>query len=166
MVITYKINLTYMKSLFHFLSSKLNLIFISLSAIFAPIEPILWTIGVLIVCDFIFGLYKAHKLNEEITSRKMGHTISKILLYNITIITLYLFDTYIMKSGLHIEKVGAVLIGMVEIKSIDESFVLIFGWSIWDRIKKIINRGESTTKNTTQNPNNFKKSDTWDEYGD
>jgi hypothetical protein len=115
-------------------------------AILSPVVPLLLTIGFLIVIDFIFGMYRAHKTGEKITSRKMGNTISKILLYNLMVISVYFLDHYILKTGLNLEKIAASLIGIVELKSLDESFVKLFGWSIYDKIKKAIQRGTSTTK--------------------
>ena len=122
-----------------------NLI-IATVAILSPVVPLLLTIGFLIVIDFIFGMYRAHKTGEKITSRKMGNTISKILLYNLMVISVYFLDHYILKTGLNLEKIAASLIGIVELKSLDESFVKLFGWSIYDKIKKAIQRGTSTTK--------------------
>jgi len=114
--------------------------------VISPVAPLLLTIGFLIGMDFIFGIYRAHKTGEVITSRKMGNTISKIVLYNIMVLSVYLLDHYILNTGLGLEKIAASLIGIVELRSLDESFVKIYGWSIYDKINKSIQRGTSTTK--------------------
>jgi phage-related holin len=126
--------------------SHFNNLIIATVAILSPVVPLLLTIGFLIVIDFIFGIYRAHKTGEVITSRKMGNTISKILLYNLMVLSVYFLDHYILKTGLNLEKIAASLIGIVELKSLDESFVKLFGWSIYEKIKKAIQRGTSTTK--------------------
>lgn len=126
--------------------NHLNAIFVSIVAIITPVQPLMLTVGFLIVVDFIFAIYRAYKTGEAITSRKMGNTIPKIILYNISILSLYLVNKYVINSGLPLEKIAAGLISIVEIKSCDESFKIIYGWSLWDKVKKIISRGKSTTK--------------------
>ena len=129
-----------------YLSDNLKYIIISLLGILAPIGPIIWTLTLLVIVDFIVGIYRAYKLNEVITSRKMSNTITKVLLYNIVIICLYFSNKYILDTGLPLEKLGAALICLVEMRSIDESWSLLFGWSIWEKLAKGLNRGKSTTK--------------------
>lgn len=121
-------------------------LYASLIAIFSPAVPLMLTIGFLICLDFIVGLYRAWKLKEQITSRKMGNTISKMLLYQATILSLYVFEVYILGSALPVSKIGAGLISVVEIKSIDESVEKMTGTGVWKRITKIIKRGQSETK--------------------
>jgi len=126
--------------------NHINSLFIATLAVFTPVLPLLLTTGFLIIADFLFGIYRAFKKGEVITSRKMGNTISKIVLYNLAILSVYFLDHYVIKSGLNLEKIAAGLIGIVEIKSLDESFKTLFGWSIWDKLKVILQRGSSTTK--------------------
>jgi hypothetical protein len=76
----------------------LSYLFVSLFAVFAPVVPLLLTIGCLIIIDFIVGVYRAFKMKEIITSRKMGNTISKMLLYQLTILSLFVFETYITRT--------------------------------------------------------------------
>ncbi len=119
---------------------------VSLTAVLAPVAPLLLTIGFLIMADFFLGVYKSFKLKQVITSRKMGHTISKMLLYQVTILSLFLFETFILDGILPITKIGAGLIGTIEIKSIDESVEALTGVGVWKRIVKVLRRGESKTK--------------------
>ena len=119
---------------------------ISLVAILSPVVPILLTVGTLITIDFIIGLWRAFKMKEQITSRKMGNTISKMLLYQLTIISLFLFETFILTDILPFTKIAAGLIGVVEIKSISESIEKVTGVNIWNKLVKIIRRGQSQTK--------------------
>jgi hypothetical protein len=104
----------------------------------------------LIFCDFVFGIYRAFKNGEIITSRKMSNTLPKILMYNVVIVALFLSNTYILETGLPLEKIGAGLICLVELRSIDESWNIIFGWSLWDKVAKSLNRGKSNTKTGNQ----------------
>jgi len=126
--------------------NHLSSLFIATIAVFTPVVPLLLTTGFLIAVDFCFGVYRAYKKGEEITSRKMGNTISKIVLYNLAILSVYFLDHNVLNTGLNLEKVVAGLIGIVEIRSVDESFKTLFGFSIWDKLKNTIQRGSSSTK--------------------
>jgi hypothetical protein len=119
---------------------------VAIISIFTPVVPMLLTIGVLIIIDFLVGIYRAFKMKEQITSRKMGNTISKMFLYQLTIISLFLFETYILVGILPVTKIGAALISITELKSIDESVEKMTGVGVWKKLVKIIKRGESDTK--------------------
>ena len=119
---------------------------VAIISIFTPVIPMLLTIGALIVVDFLVGLYRAFKMKEQITSRKMGNTISKMFLYQLTIISLFLFETYILVGILPVTKIGAALISITELKSIDESVEKMTGVGVFKKLVKIIRRGDSETK--------------------
>ena len=59
-------------------SKILTLISICL-AFFLPISGILLMIGVLIVIDTVAGIWKAKKIGEKITSRRLSAIISKTI---------------------------------------------------------------------------------------
>jgi hypothetical protein len=59
-------------------------------AFFLPISGILIMIGVLIAIDTFTGIWKANKLKEKISSRKLSGIISKLALYEITVIMFFL----------------------------------------------------------------------------
>lgn len=124
----------------------LDLFIASVLGVLAPVAPIVYTLTFVIICDFIFGIYRAHKAKEQITSRKMAQTLPKLLLYNIIIIALFLVDKYVMNTGIGLEKVACSLMLLVEMKSVDESFKTIFGYSLWNRLVDSIERGKSITK--------------------
>lgn len=126
--------------------SNLGNIFASIFGVLAPVLAIVYSLTFIIFLDFIFGIIKAIKLKEEITSRKMSQSISKIFLYNLLIIGLFIIDEYIAQTGIGLDKVGASLIIIVEMRSIDEHFLKLFGYSLWEKISEQINRGKSLTK--------------------
>lgn len=130
----------------NWLISHLNYLCITLVGIFTPVIPLLLSVGVMIAADFIFGIFRAIKKNENVVSRKMWNTGAKMLLYNLSVFSVYIMDQYLLKTGMHIEKIAAIFLAIVEIKSMDESFKILFGWSLWDKVLKIVRRGESNTK--------------------
>jgi phage-related holin len=115
-------------------------------AVINPLKSMLLTIGFLIVVDFIFGIMRAYKLGEKRTSRKASNTISKMVLYGLCILSVYFLDKYILETGMNVAKIAAGFISLVEIKSILESFEIMTGINIWDRLVKIVRRGTSETK--------------------
>jgi hypothetical protein len=131
-----------MKSFF----GRLDFLFASILGVLTPVAPIIYTLTFVIMCDFVFGLYRAYKCKEEITSRKMAQTLPKLFLYNVIIIALFLVDKYVMNTGIGLEKVAATLMILIEMKSIDESFKTIFGYSLWNKVIDTIERGKSITK--------------------
>ena len=131
-----------MKNLFNNIGNLLASIF----GVIAPVSAIIYTLTFIIFLDFVFGICKSIKFKDIITSRKMSQSISKVFLYNLLIIGLFVMDKYVLNSGIGLEKVGASLIILVEIRSIDEHFTKIFGYSLWERISEQFKRGRSLTK--------------------
>jgi len=124
----------------------LSSIVASVFGVLTPVAPIIYTLTFVIFCDFIFGLYRAYKAKEDITSRKMAQTLPKLFLYNLIIICLFLVDKYVIQTGIGLEKIACSLMVMIELKSCDESFKTIFGYSLWNRLLDSIDRGKSITK--------------------
>ena len=128
------------------LINHLNLIFAVILSIFAPVIPLILTVLFLVVVDFILGVYRAYRTDpKSVTSRKMSNTIGKILIYISTILALFLLEKYILDSILPITKMVVALISFVEIKSIDESFKLLLGYSFYDKLIEVVKRGTSNT---------------------
>jgi hypothetical protein len=80
------------------IQSKLLTLISICFAFFLPISGILIMIGVLIAIDTITGIWKAKKLGEKITSRKLSAIISKLALYEITVIMFFLIDKFILNE--------------------------------------------------------------------
>ena len=126
--------------------SNVGTFFASVFGVLAPVSAIIYTLTFIIFLDFIFGIVKSVKLKQEVSSRKMSQSISKVFLYNLLIIGLFVVDKYILQTGIGLEKIGASLIILVEIRSIDEHFTKLFGYSLWDKISEQFKRGKSITK--------------------
>lgn len=124
----------------------LDYIWVSILSFILPVSALTNTVLLLVIVDFLFAVYTAFKLKQTITSRKLSQTIPKIVLYNLFVLCIYYFDKNILQSGLNLEKLAATFIAIVEIKSIDENFVKIFGYSIWNKLKDTMSRGENKSK--------------------
>lgn len=110
---------------------------LSLLAVFAPVQAILLSVGFLIIVDLILGITAALKRGETITSSAMRRTVSKLLVYELAVMSGFICETYLMSGIAPISKLVAGVIGMVEIKSIFENCDSIYGEPI---LKKLIKK--------------------------
>jgi hypothetical protein len=116
-------------------------------AFVSPLVPLAILVSTLIGTDFVFGIYRAYKTNEEINSRKMGHTISKLFLYNLAVLSVFMLEKLVIGTDTQFTKVVVGVVAMVELKSIDESFKLLYGFSIYESLIDKIKRGTNENKN-------------------
>ena len=103
---------------------------------FAPIQEAMLTVGALIIIDFIFGIIAAYKTNERISSKRMGQTIIKMLVYQLLIVSSYLVGKTLV-TILPMTEITLSFIGMVELFSIGESFNRITGLPFLKYIKGV-----------------------------
>jgi hypothetical protein len=109
-------------------------------AVFLPIKELMLTIGFLVGADMVVGIWKALKLKQRIRSRRMSDTITKLLLYQIAIMSGFLIESFIISELIPITKLVATVIAVIEFKSIIESIESVTGKDLWSRIKTIIGR--------------------------
>ena len=128
-------------------SKILTLISICL-AFFLPISGILLMIGVLIVIDTVAGIWKAKKIGEKITSRRLSAIISKLALYEITVIMFFLIDVFILNDIIltffsvpfMLTKVVALVLASIEVMSINESWKQVKNIDLWTSLKNLLSR--------------------------
>lgn len=125
-------------------------ILMMLMTLFAPIHGIMLTVGTLIICDTIIGLWKARKLGEKITSRGLSKIISKMFLYEGTIIMFFLIDKFILGDILFkffsiewlLTKLVALVLASIEVFSIDENYRAVKKYGLWHAFKRLVARGK------------------------
>jgi hypothetical protein len=111
----------------------------------APIHPVIISVGILIFADVVFGVWAAIKKGERISSKRLGHTIGKLFVYQGMIITGFFVETYLIGGSVPIVKMCAGFIGMVEFKSLLENASAILGR---DLFKDVIDKlGSKSDKN-------------------
>ena len=121
---------------------------------FLPISNVLFLIGFCIFLDTVFGLWKAKKLKEKITSRKLSSIISKMMLYQITVILFFLIDKFILNAiilqffsvPLMLTKIIALILISIEVFSIDENYRAIHKYGLWYAFKKAVGRAKEIKK--------------------
>ena len=144
---------------------KLNLskLMAIIFSFFLPIVGILILIGAAVLLDTISGIYKSRKLKQPITSRKLSAIMSKILLYEATVILLYLIDYFLVNEIVYsffsidmlVTKVLALTLVSIEVVSINENYKAIYGKDIWSALKNLFARA----KEVTQDFKNIKKNE-------
>ena len=125
----------------------LSTIATTLVLFFAPIKGIILMVALATILDTCFGLWKAKKLGEEITSKIFRNgLVPKLVSYVAAVMLIYASDVFIINaltlSVISVEFISTKIIALVllsiEVKSMDESFVKVKGYSFIDKIKVII----------------------------
>ena len=142
-----------MKAQFAILLASIQKSFFQLAAItaafFLQISGILFLIGFAIFVDTLTGIWKSKKLKQAITSRKLSAIISKLALYEVAVIMLYLIDFWILDAivlkffsvPLMVTKITALTLCSIELISISENYKIIYGLNIWESLKNLLKRG-------------------------
>lgn len=135
----------------------LNYILSSLILLFVPIYGILIAVAAAIMLDTFTGIFKSIKLNGwcSIRSRKLSHIVSKMLLYEICILLLFVIDKYILNEFIFkwlsidfmFTKICAVLLIFIELVSIKENIEAAYNIKIWDLLKKAFLRAKEVKDN-------------------
>lgn len=109
---------------------------ITIVSFLAPIHTVMLACGSLIVIDLITGVWAAKKRGETINSAALRRTVSKILAYEIAIISGYILQKYLLEDILPVMKLAASAIGLVETISVLENVNSITGSSIFTALIK------------------------------
>ena len=135
----------------------LNYIVSSLVLLFVPIYGILIAVATAIILDTFTGIFKSVKLNgwNSFKSRRLSHIISKMLLYEICILLLFVIDKFILNEFIFkwlsidfmFTKICAILLIFIELVSIKENVEAAFKIDIWKILKKLFLRAREVKSN-------------------
>lgn len=129
------------------IQTNLFLFFKVLIAFFAPIQGIILIVALSTVIDTGFGLWRASRKKHKIKSKTLRHGfVPKVMSYIGAIMFVYASEYFIVNdliSGfLSATFVGTKLVALfliaVEIKSCDESFEDVKGWSFISKFFEMI----------------------------
>lgn len=129
-----------------------------LLALLSPLNGVLTTMMLLIVVDFITGAYASLKLQIPIKSERIGHTISKFVIYNLVIISAYFLEKHIVNEVPFL-KIIAGFIAITETKSILENYNKIYGVNPFKALHSLLKQAgmQSTLEQTTEKQKNKDK---------
>ena len=104
-----------------------------LVAFFSPILWAFWIVIGLVFLDTAFGIMRAGKEDiKNIKSRKLFAIVTKLVAYMLLVCVAQLIA--FVEPQIPFVKLALFGIGFIEIKSIDENFKGIFGYSFIDKI--------------------------------
>lgn len=141
----------------------LDKILIVLSAFLMPIKPLIILVGLMIILDTLFGIWKCKKQGTKVTSKGLSAIVSKMVLYQISVILIFALEKFMFGDfvqlftaiPLFLTKVVATLLVGIEITSISENIEETTGVSIWQKIKIMLGRA----KNIKDDVNDILKKD-------
>lgn len=121
-----------------------------LGAFLMPISGLLFLVGFVILLDTITGVWKSIKKKVPITSRGLSAIISKIMLYEITVILFYMIDKFILNNiilqffsvELMLTKVLSLILVSIEVMSINENYKAVKGLDLWQAMKNLFARAK------------------------
>jgi len=120
---------------------------------FLPIVGILILIAASVILDTITGIWKSKKLKQPITSRRLSAIISKILLYEATVMLFFAMDKFLLNDivmqffsiELLTTKVLALTMVSIEVISINENYKAVKGIDLWASLKNLFARAKEVT---------------------
>ena len=126
----------------------------TISAFLMPISGLLFLVGFVIVLDTITGVWKSMKNKVKITSRGLSAIISKMLLYEVTVIMFYMIDQFILNNiilqffsvELLLTKILALILVSIEVMSINENYKAVKGLDLWQAMKNLFSRAKEIKK--------------------
>jgi len=115
-----------------------------------PIIPLLILVGIAIAADTIFGIIRAKKLKQKITSRKMSQIVSKMVLYQGAVILFYSIEHFILGDiiglftsiPLILTKLVTATLLSIELTSVSENVESAYGINLWKKFKEMVSRAK------------------------
>lgn len=140
------------------LQSKPLLMISSILSFFIPVANILILVGCAIVLDTFTGLWKSIKIGDKVTSRKLSSVISKMLLYQSTVLLFYMLDVFILNEiviaffnvPLLTTKILGLTLVSVEIVSINENYKKVMNVDLWSSLKNMLSRAKEIKKDISK----------------
>lgn len=123
-----------------FVSKWMMPIILSAIALLAPVHALMGAVGFLIAADFVTGLMAARKREEVITSRAMGRTVWKALVYQLAVVSGFALE-HLLAEELPVAKLVAGMIGLVEFKSLTENVKTVTGLDLREVADKVTGKG-------------------------
>jgi hypothetical protein len=144
-----------MKEFLFQVQSVLLPVLLAFCTFISPIAGVLFAVGVFIALDAIFARYRCYVLKVKWTSRKFRTgLIPKIITYNIFVISFFVLDKFVINDFITLftqipfvlTKILALVLIYIEIKSVDESFEVIKGKSLFKYLIEMIVQAKKLNK--------------------
>lgn len=140
------------------LQSKPLIMFSSILSFLLPVANILLLVGFAITLDTLTGVWKSIKTGDKITSRKLSSIISKMLLYQSTILLFFMLDVFILDeivlSFFNIHLLTTKILGLtlfsIELVSINENYKKVMNVDLWSSLKNMLSRAKEIKGDITK----------------
>ena len=146
---------------------------IGLCAFFTPIQGLFIAVGVAIILDTITGVLKVIKVKDlSFKSGGLGAMISKMLLYQATVLLLFPIDYYLLndiiigyfKTPYLFTKLCTMALILVELTSIKENIEEAMNVNIWKLVKNGLTRAKAIKQDISEITSRGGSFDDLDEY--
>lgn len=122
-------------------------------AFLAPIIPLILVVGAAIVLDTFTGIYKSYRLKVRITSKKLSGLISKMFLYQVSLILFFCVETYVLqdiigvftKIPLILTKLVTTTLLFIELTSVNENYQAVTGNNLWLSFRELLKRAKEVS---------------------
>lgn len=137
------------------MKTYLTYIMQALIVFFSPIKGIIILVALSTILDTCFGIWKAKKMGEKIDSKTFRHGfVPKVLSYVGATMLVYASDFFIIneltKTVVSVDflftKIISLVLMSIEVKSMDESFEKVKGYSFLNRIIEGIIKAKNIKK--------------------
>lgn len=122
----------------------LQVLFISLLAILAPIQAMAIAAVSLCVLDLPLGIIAAKKRGEKITSAGLKRTIVKVFVYEMALILGLIVQKYMLSDTIPLINLISTLIGCTELKSALENLEDISGQPFLKQLIDLLNKKQDS----------------------
>ena len=126
---------------------------------FSPVAGIVLLVALSTVIDTGFGIWRAVKLGESVTSRKWRFGfVPKVLAYCAAVCLIYASDYWILNDltqmVVSVKFLSTKLLSLtfisIEVKSMDESFKAVKGWSFLEKIIGLVKKAKDVKKELSE----------------
>jgi peptidoglycan biosynthesis protein MviN/MurJ (putative lipid II flippase) len=137
------------------IASFISGIFKALLIFLSPIKYIVLLVALSTIIDTFFGVWRAYNTNVEIKSKKLRHGfVPKLITYCFAVIITYCTDYYILndltQTVVAVDHLSTKLLALVlisiEVKSMDESFTKVKGYSFITKITNLVRKVKDVKK--------------------
>jgi len=132
--------------LFSEFSTIVSAMFFAALQFFMPIRELTVIMIMAVLLDTCFGIYRCWKLGTKVTSHRLFiNLVGKLGMYVGTLMLMFMIDTYLVGGSmfgvsLFLSKTVTIIYTFIEIKSINESSVMVGNKSIWTIIEELTKR--------------------------
>lgn len=118
-------------------TSSLLKIFLAFIAYFSPIHLVIHCVLILILFDFLTGVYASNRNKEKIVSNRFRNTIEKFVFYTVAIMLSHIFQVSFADWS-NLTNIVAGFIALTELLSIYENVRKITKLDIASKVKEYI----------------------------